>query len=344
MRSYYVSYFVVPILSRLSANYSPGFVFGGALLGFILARLQYLDINGRFCPRIPANDGSTGLPPACYWVVHFPRYRAGMILHLATSLPAGLLAVFQFVPGIRHKAILYHRIAGYVAITLAVVGNIGAVMIADTAMGGELSTQTFVGFIAIVTTLTFSMAIYNIKKQQLDGHRAWMLRTWAYLGFIVTLRIIQAVMATITTAWASAARSVVVSCPELRYIYLADEEPGDGIIPQSDFDAFGAQYPACVRTGSEEVFVAVAGRLGEDRGQNSAALMASFAAAGFLALVLHAIVVEVYLYLTPRETERLRQISFQRQQKLGYKYPGSAGITAQRFGDADYWEPPAVPL
>lgn len=113
-----------------------GFIFGGALFGFVLARLQYLSLTGRFCPAVPANDGSTGLPSACYWITQFPRYKVAMGLHLATSLPGGLLAVFQFVPAIRHRCILYHRIAGYIAVLLMVVGNAGAMMLADTAMGG----------------------------------------------------------------------------------------------------------------------------------------------------------------------------------------------------------------
>lgn len=319
------------------------FVFGGALVGFILARLQYLDIDGRFCPRVPASDGSTGFPSACYWVVHFKRYRAGMILHLSTSLPAGLLAVFQFVPGIRHRAITYHRIAGYTAITLAVVGNVGALMIADTAMGGDMATRAFVGLVALVTTATFGMAVYNVRRQQLDGHRAWMLRTWAYLGFIVSLRILQAIMTAVSTRWPSASRPVAIPCAELRYIYLADESREGGRVAPSAFDAFDGMYPACKETGTgpgiDTALVAVESRLGNDRGQTAAVLMSTFVAAGILALILHAVVVEIYLNLTPAETERLRRVSYERQLERGYKNPGSAGIVAQRFGDAHPWAP-----
>ena len=43
------------------------------------------------------------------------------------------------------------------------------------------------------------------------------------------------------------------------------------------------------------------------------------------------------LKLTPRETERLRQVSYERQLEAGMKNPGSAGFTAERFGDANPW-------
>lgn len=50
------------------------------------------------------------------------------------------------------------------------------------------------------------------------------------------------------------------------------------------------------------------------------------------------------LRLTPREAERLRRVSFQRQLKAGMRNPGSAGFTADRLGDAEKWEPKAPGL
>lgn len=41
--------------------------------------------------------------------------------------------------------------------------------------------------------------------------------------------------------------------------------------------------------------------------------------------------------LTPRESERLRQVSYEKQLEKGYKNPGSAGLVVERFGDAEPW-------
>lgn len=60
---------------------------------------------------------------------------------------------------------------------------------------------------------------------------------------------------------------------------------------------------------------------------------------GVLALFLHAVCVEIYLRLTPRESERLRQVSYERQLERGFKDPGSAGLVVERFGDAYPWVP-----
>ncbi len=46
---------------------------------------------------------------------------------------------------------------------------------------------------------------------------------------------------------------------------------------------------------------------------------------------------EIYLKLTPRESERLRVVSALRQRERGYKVPGSAGLVVERWGDAEPW-------
>ena len=45
------------------------------------------------------------------------------------------------------------------------------------------------------------------------------------------------------------------------------------------------------------------------------------------------------LRLTPAETERLRNVSYQRQIEAGMRDPGRAGLTTDRLGDAPRWAP-----
>ena len=71
----------------------------------------------------------------------------------------------------------------------------------------------------------------------------------------------------------------------------------------------------------------------------AASLGLCFGTAGWLALAMHAIGVEIYLRLTPREGNRLRNVSYQRQMEAGFRHPGSAGLTSDRWGDADVWQP-----
>ena len=70
-----------------------------------------------------------------------------------------------------------------------------------------------------------------------------------------------------------------------------------------------------------------------------AAFQMTFGMALWIAFLIHAVVVEVYLNLTPAEGERLRMVSYERQLEAGFKYPGSAGLTVDRLGDAPRWRP-----
>ena len=45
------------------------------------------------------------------------------------------------------------------------------------------------------------------------------------------------------------------------------------------------------------------------------------------------------LRLTPKESNRLRQVSYERQLERGMSRPGCAGLVAERFGDAEPFRP-----
>jgi hypothetical protein len=113
-------------------NFVLYFVFAGALLGFTLARFQFLNYYGIFC-------GSPGIGECYYYTKGVDEI--GLLLHLATILPAGVPVCFQFVPVIRHKALLFHRLNGYVVLLLAVLAIMGAFMAIRHAFGGGLETQ-----------------------------------------------------------------------------------------------------------------------------------------------------------------------------------------------------------
>ena len=328
------------IVSTLRGVLIPlGFIFDGALLGFILARFQFLNIDGIFC----SGSANGALPGECYFYTGFTRYRVGIILHLATILPAGLLAVLQFTPIIRHKAILYHRIAGYVAILLVVVSIFGAFVIADTSFGGDMTTRTFVGFLGLISIIGLGMAWWNIRCKQIDQHRAWMLRSWFWMGSIITLRIIMIIAAQIISLpgiLSSRPLSADFPCPQLGW--MQQQYNSTGLSGDEQLAALGALYPSCA--GHENDMLTVAPVTANFNGAGAidvaAAFHVNFGTAGVLALILHAIGVEIYLKLTPRESERLRAVSYQKQLEAGFKNPGSAGLVIEKFGDADPWVPP----
>jgi hypothetical protein len=158
------------------------FICGGALVGFCLARFMYLDFSKNFCPTGGSSGPNGAAPGECYYYLNFNQYKVGILLHLGGVLPAGILAIVQFTPFIRHRWITVHRINGYLALLLYTISFVGALMIARHAFGGGLDIQAWIGFTGIGILLCFIISYINIKRLQIEQHRAWMLRGWFYVS------------------------------------------------------------------------------------------------------------------------------------------------------------------
>jgi hypothetical protein len=288
------------------------------MLGFTLARLSYLNIAGS-----APSSFAQGSSPGEWYNYHTGIYRIGITLHLSTCLPAGFLMVWQFVPVIRHKLLIFHRINGYLIITLVLISNVGAIILARRAFGGGVETQAAVGILVILTTISIAMAYYNIKRLQIEQHRAWMLRAMFYLGTIITTRLIMALSAIVITKIGD---------------YYQIQTCGEVVFGYNSWEKTIQLYPECASRINETNIVVLANFNGKSE-QIGASLGVGFGMAVWMSLLLHLVGVEIYLGLTPRETERLRKVSYEKQLEAGMNNPGSAGLTSDRWGDADAWVP-----
>ncbi|KAI1326616.1 hypothetical protein F5Y16DRAFT_374066 [Xylariaceae sp. FL0255] len=305
-------------------NFILWFIFGGAFFAFILARLEFLDIDGVFCNP---NSASTAAPGECfYWLQN--KYRVGVLLHLGTILPAGLLACIQFTPVIRHKVKLLHRMNGYIVITLCIISSAAVLYILPVSFGGDIVIQAGGGVLAFSFLGALVMAYINIKRLQIDQHRAWMLRAWFWAGSIITLRLILFSAAAIN----SFPRYYAMPCDKIHWILGGNVTGTVARYPEcaSFFSGENIQQHAAIRAAVTGATSAV---------EAAAAVDSTFGMALFVAFLLHIIGVEIYLTLTPAESERLRQFSYERQLKAGMRNPGSAGLTSDRLGDAKRWAP-----
>lgn len=169
-----------PIGFSKGYNFALWFILCGALLGFVLARLMFLNFDGVLCNT----DSSVGgaMPGQCYFYKK-PAGKLGLLLHLSAIFPACLLVVLQFVPAIRHRAITVHRICGYIILVLIVASSVGVFFIIVHTYKGIPDMQTPPAFASILFVVSKGTAFYHIKKLQIDQHRAWMLRAWAVVSF-----------------------------------------------------------------------------------------------------------------------------------------------------------------
>jgi hypothetical protein len=225
-----------------------------------------------------------------------------MKLHLYTILPAACLVVFQFTPVVRYKAMLFHRLNGYAVISLSLVANAGAIIVLPHAFGGELTTRVWGGVSVISTTVALALAYINIKLLQIDQHRAWMMRAWAYVNtlwhcsnlcrlannllqfsVIVTIRLIMFSSAAIISGY----KSLATTYPCIQINSVLGER---GTL---------ALYPGCITyydgSNLDQRVVVSPDFESENPLEIAAALGISFGTAGWLALWIHAIIVEVYV-------------------------------------------------
>jgi uncharacterized membrane protein len=228
---------------------------------------------------------------------------------------------------IRYRLLIFHRINGWIIVLLVLLANAGALIIAPHAFGGDLSIQSGVGTLVLMTTIGLALAIYNIKRLQIDQHRAWMLRTWFYFGSIITLRLIM-ILGTLIISMMDRYK-LAMECAKIDHIM---QDPNSTL----------TEYPDCVSfydRSDPGKLALVQAKFSGSAPQVAASLDLSFGMAMWLALLIHAIGVEIYLQLTPHEAQRLRRVSYEKQLEAGFKHPGSAGLTSDRWGDAEPWQP-----
>jgi len=100
-----------PIGFKKGYNAVLAFISLGYLLGFCLASVRSFNVWGFWA----SNNG-----PGETWAYTTKGmlYKVSMTMHIVVVIPAGLLVVLQFIPIIRYKALLFHRINGYLVMLL----------------------------------------------------------------------------------------------------------------------------------------------------------------------------------------------------------------------------------
>jgi len=207
---------------------------------------------------------------------------------------------------------------------MSVLGIPGVLIITNHAFGGTLDTHLAVFTLSSMVYTALALGAYNIWKLQLDQHRKWMLRAMIWMSEIIVQRIFIFIIA---FSLPTNGYYTVWTCEEAKFTEL-NATRFDMEFPQCQTLPPNGQIivPAQIMSGSELICASM--------------LRLVFGGAAWMALAVHVIGTEVYLSLTKDETERLRRISCTLQQKAGFKNPGSAGLTSDRFGDSA-WSPPS---
>jgi hypothetical protein len=149
------------------------------MVAIFIARVPYIFPNGF---EIHLTRGEN-------YYFQVPLNKAFLWTHIAVMLPAGLLAITQFVPRIRSRAINFHRTTGKIINVLTFIAIVTAWGIVRVSFGGDLAVQS--GMYVLGASILWSVAKswVAIRRLQIDEHRTWIIRAWSYLMSVVTLRV-----------------------------------------------------------------------------------------------------------------------------------------------------------
>ncbi len=123
-----------------------------------------------------------------YW----PR-RGWLLIHIAGGLVALLTGPVQLWLGLHNVKMNVHRNLGFVYIAAIVVGSIGAIGLAFQTDGG-LIFGSGLFFLAMAWITTTSLAFMAIKKNLIDQHKEWTIRSYVVTFAFVTFRAGQVAM------------------------------------------------------------------------------------------------------------------------------------------------------
>ncbi|KAJ7347607.1 hypothetical protein DFH08DRAFT_868325 [Mycena albidolilacea] len=249
------------------------FVWGGALFGFCLARAMAMN---------PGRTPHLLVPGEWFWLSQ-SIYKPNLFIHIYLATFGGIGALFQFLPVIRRRKVILHRINGYAVLFCLIVAVACGSVIARRSFGGEANSQSSYYVQAIMIIYAALMGIYNVKKDT-RRHRKWMLRMVTYFASVLTARLIalpaRAIMTVIGTYY------TVWRCDEVINLLRAPETI-QGSFPQCTSGINPADVYVAVHASTRDLPLHVA-----------SAARAAQGMALWIAIVIHIIGVEFYIFQT----------------------------------------------
>ena len=115
-------------------------------------------------------------------------WRIAFFTHIYFGGISLLVGWSQFSKRIRGKRLKLHRLLGKIYVVSVLISAIAGFYVALFANGGIVSQLGF-SFLAIGWFYTTLKAYTTIKKKDVESHRKWMIRSYAFTLAAVTLRL-----------------------------------------------------------------------------------------------------------------------------------------------------------
>ncbi|MGQ7886164.1 DUF2306 domain-containing protein [Paenibacillus sp. WC2504] len=103
-----------------------------------------------------------------------------MHVHVAFACLAMIAGAINFSSIILKKYRKFHRLNGYLYVISVMIVDLTSGYMAPFATGGKISSMAF-NLLNIIWMFFIIMAIVKIRKKQIDRHRKWMIRSYAFV-------------------------------------------------------------------------------------------------------------------------------------------------------------------
>ncbi|KAJ8085537.1 hypothetical protein PM082_004355 [Marasmius tenuissimus] len=253
-------------------------IFGGALVGYCIARSLLMDTKKRF------ELTSAG---EMFWFQREP-YKANYIIHIFLSIFGGIFVGAQFLPTLRRNYMLAHRINGYFCLSTIIVSNVGGAVVTRRSFGGELNVQSGYWTLALMSTYALVTGFWYARRDT-RKHRKWMLRGVVYFSIVITGRLIML-----------AANSIISTIGTYFSLWQCDEV----LFVLNDSGALQQKFAACSISGGvltdPTLIVPVHCSVNEGALGIAACNRATHGMGLWIGALLHTVGVEIYLRTTDR--------------------------------------------
>lgn len=111
--------------------------------------------------------------------IHLPVWLKVMYIHVIFACLAMVSGAINFSNRILKKYRKLHRVNGYVYLVSVILVVVTSGYMAPYTTGGKLNSMAF-NALNIIWPLMTVISLVKIKKKQIDKHRKWMVRSYAF--------------------------------------------------------------------------------------------------------------------------------------------------------------------
>ncbi|AXT19522.1 DUF2306 domain-containing protein [Flavobacteriaceae bacterium AU392] len=115
-------------------------------------------------------------------------YIPTFMIHIGFGAVAILAGSTQFFKQLRHRKLNLHRNLGKIYVASVIPSGFAGLMVGFYATGTWYSKAGFIG-LALGWLLTTILAYIEVRKGNINLHRKWMMRSYAFCFAFVTFRI-----------------------------------------------------------------------------------------------------------------------------------------------------------